>query len=98
MHSLIRPGQNYPRKAIDEFCPELEHRPTNQLVQSVTDRPGHDVRYAIDSSRIRNELGWQPRYDFESGLRETVQWYLDNPNWIERVMTGGYRGQRLGLT
>jgi dTDP-glucose 4,6-dehydratase len=84
--------------SIDEFCPDLAHCPTRQLVKSVTDRPGHDVRYAIDSSRIRNELGWQPKYDFESGLRETVRWYLDNPEWIKRITTGGYRRERLGLT
>ncbi|MBN1441837.1 MAG: dTDP-glucose 4,6-dehydratase [Planctomycetes bacterium] len=63
----------------------------------VTDRPGHDRRYAIDSTKIREELGWQPRYDFEAGLRSTVQWYLDHRGWCEAVRSGKYRGERLGL-
>jgi dTDP-glucose 4,6-dehydratase len=63
----------------------------------VTDRPGHDLRYAIDADRIASELGWTPAYDFETGLKTTVQWYLDNEAWCEEVMRDQYDGQRLGL-
>ncbi len=63
----------------------------------VEDRPGHDWRYAIDSSKIHDELGWVARHDFESGLRETVRWYIDNGNWCETVTEGRYQRQRLGL-
>ena len=63
----------------------------------MTDRPGHDRRYAIDASKIQNQLGWKPEESFETGLRKTVQWYLDNKEWIKRVMSGAYRGERLGL-
>jgi dTDP-glucose 4,6-dehydratase len=66
-------------------------------IEYVRDRPGHDRRYAIDSSKIRRELGWQPQQDFESGLKLTVQWYLENTAWIERIQSGGYRRERLGL-
>ena len=66
--------------------------PYARLIEFVTDRPGHDRRYAIDDSRISVELGWQPRETFESGLAKTVRWYLDNPEWIKRVQTGAYRG------
>ncbi|HIF33880.1 MAG TPA: dTDP-glucose 4,6-dehydratase [Planctomycetaceae bacterium] len=82
---------------VDDRCPDLDHYPSARLIKSVTDRPGHDHRYAIDSRRIRNELGWKPRYDFESGLRETVDWYLTNTDWVDRVTTGVYRRERLGL-
>ncbi len=63
----------------------------HDLIQSVTDRPGHDRRYAIDTTRIETELGWRPAHTFEHGLRETVQWYLDNPEWVERAQSGAYR-------
>jgi dTDP-glucose 4,6-dehydratase len=62
----------------------------------VQDRPGHDRRYAIDASRVRRELGWQPRYDFESGIRATVAWYLENRPWCEAVQAGQYQRERLG--
>jgi dTDP-glucose 4,6-dehydratase len=84
-------------QAVDDQCPDLPHRPSMTLIKSVTDRPGHDHRYAINSQRIRTEFGWQPRHDFESGLRATVQWYLANAEWLERVTTGVYRRERLGL-
>jgi dTDP-glucose 4,6-dehydratase len=82
---------------LDEMLPNSANRPHGRLIEFVTDRPGHDVRYAIDASKIRNELGWRPRHSFEDGLRETVRWYLDNRAWWQRVMSGAYRGQRLGL-
>ncbi|WP_028484078.1 dTDP-glucose 4,6-dehydratase [Thioalkalivibrio sp. ALE17] len=75
---------------LDELVPD-EQGPYTRLIEFVTDRPGHDRRYAIDDTRLANELGWQPRENFETGLRKTVQWYLDNPEWIERVRSGAYR-------
>ncbi len=67
------------------------------LITHVTDRPGHDVRYAIDAGKIQRELGWQPQETFESGIRKTVRWYLDNAAWWQHVMDGSYQMQRLGL-
>lgn len=66
------------------------------LIAFVKDRPGHDARYAIDAGKIERELGWTPRETFESGLRKTVQWYLANPEWWQRVLDGAYRLERLG--
>jgi dTDP-glucose 4,6-dehydratase len=66
-------------------------------IQFVKDRPGHDRRYAIDSSKLQSELGWRPRESFESGLAKTVQWYLDNSAWTDAVTDGSYRGDRLGI-
>ena len=66
------------------------------LITFVKDRPGHDARYAIDASKIERELGWVPEETFDSGLRKTVQWYLDNTAWWERVLSGEYRLERLG--
>ena len=68
-----------------------------QLITFVKDRPGHDVRYAIDASKIKRELGWVPKETFESGLRKTVEWYLDNEDWWQSVLDGSYQGERLGL-
>jgi dTDP-glucose 4,6-dehydratase len=67
------------------------------LVTYVADRPGHDLRYAIDASKIERELGWHPAETFESGVRKTVQWYLDNQSWCQRVQDGSYQGERLGM-
>jgi dTDP-glucose 4,6-dehydratase len=64
----------------------------------VKDRPGHDLRYAIDASKIERELGWAPEETFETGLRKTVQWYLENENWWKRVQDGSYQGERLGVS
>jgi dTDP-glucose 4,6-dehydratase len=66
------------------------------LITFVTDRPGHDMRYAIDPTKIRDELGWEPKEDFESGFRKTVQWYLDNREWTDRILSGEYQLERLG--
>jgi dTDP-glucose 4,6-dehydratase len=82
---------------LDELAPDASIGPREMLITFVTDRPGHDARYAIDAAKIAKELGWQPRHSFESGLRETVQWYLDNKTWWERVRSGVYRGERLGV-
>lgn len=67
------------------------------LITYVTDRPGHDMRYAIDAAKIERELGWRPQETFESGIRKTVQWYLANKSWWKRVQDGSYAGERLGL-
>ena len=83
--------------ALDEMLPDSPRRPHERLIQFVTDRPGHDARYAIDASKIRHELGWRPRHSFDQGLRETVCWFIRNRSWWERVMSGAYRGERLGL-
>jgi dTDP-glucose 4,6-dehydratase len=69
-----------------------------ELITFVKDRPGHDRRYAIDAAKIHRELGWKPQETFETGLRKTIQWYLDHPQWIERIRSGKYRGERLGLS
>ena len=82
---------------LDEMVPDSPYCPHHNLIQRVTDRPGHDRRYAIDASKIQNQLGWKPQETFESGLRKTVRWYLDNKDWTDRVMSGAYRGERLGL-
>ncbi|HSJ31026.1 MAG TPA: dTDP-glucose 4,6-dehydratase [Longimicrobiales bacterium] len=81
---------------VDELVPPLA-RPRTELIEHVVDRPGHDYRYAIDSSHLTETLGWQPRHTFEEGLRATVQWYLANPQWCERVQSGAYRRERLGM-
>ena len=70
----------------------------SDLITYVTDRPGHDRRYAIDASKIQRELGWVPQESFASGIHKTVQWYLDNPDWCERAQAGHYDRQRLGVT
>ena len=82
---------------VDRLRPELRHAPCESLIEHVKDRPGHDRRYAIDSRKIRSELGWSPQEDFATGLEKTVRWYLKNPTWIERIVSGAYRHERLGL-
>ena len=69
----------------------------DELIEFVTDRPGHDQRYAIDAAKIERDLGWKPQESFESGLEKTVDWYLNNREWCERVRDGSYQGERLGL-
>lgn len=76
---------------LDELLPTSPSRPYKQLIQHVADRPGHDRKYALDSSKIKKELGWAPTENFEEHLRETVQWYLRNFAWVENVLSGDYR-------
>jgi len=85
-------------QAICDILNELQPKAGgyHDLITFVTDRPGHDLRYAIDSEKIKKELGWAPAEKFETGLRKTVQWYFDNKDWWEAVRSGKYRGERLG--
>jgi dTDP-glucose 4,6-dehydratase len=83
---------------VDQHKPHTNGQGREHLIQFVKDRPGHDQRYAIDASKIKHELGWKPSETFDSGLAKTVDWYLNNSFWIERVMNGSYRGERLGHT
>jgi dTDP-glucose 4,6-dehydratase len=80
---------------IDELCSDSIGA-RERLITFVKDRPGHDLRYAIDSRKIRHELGWQPQETFETGLRKTVQWYLANRSWWEGIRSNVYSGERLG--
>ncbi len=82
---------------VDRLRPDLPHRPCSSLISHVKDRPGHDRRYAIDAGKIRDQLGWRPREDFQSGLEQTVHWYLEHPTWVERITSGTYQRERLGL-
>jgi dTDP-glucose 4,6-dehydratase len=82
---------------LDELLPGSPHRPHAGLITFVTDRPGHDRRYAMDTAKIRDDLGWRPRETFESGLRQTVAWYLGNRWWWEPIWQGRYHGDRLGI-
>ena len=89
-------------EVIDTLCRTLDRKfperaPHNQLKTFVKDRPGHDHRYAIDFSKINNELGWQPSYSFEEGMEQTVQWYLNHQEWCENVTSGKYQRERLGI-
>lgn len=76
---------------LDELRPRSDGKSYKDQIVYVKDRPGHDFRYAIDCSKIEQELGWKQKYSFEEGLRETVQWYLDNPEWVDNVKSGAYR-------
>jgi dTDP-glucose 4,6-dehydratase len=106
-----RPGERYNfggdsertnLAVVEHICATLDRlvpaaRPRRELIAFVTDRPGHDRRYAIDASKVRRELGWQPRQSFEAGLERTVRWYLDNRPWWEPLRARVYGGERLGL-
>ncbi len=76
---------------LDELRPRADGKSYAEQITFVKDRPGHDRRYAIDASKIEKELGWRPAETFDTGIRKTVQWYLDNPSWVEGVVTGSYR-------
>jgi dTDP-glucose 4,6-dehydratase len=82
---------------VDRQRPGMLHGPCKNLIKYVQDRPGHDRRYAIDATKLQRELGWQPRQSLATGLEATVQWYLSNPGWIERITSGVYARERLGL-
>lgn len=85
-------------RILDELKPDAKIGPRESLIKFVTDRPGHDQRYAIDACKIEKELGWKPKETFETGLTRTVKWYLENQGgWCKRVQDGSYKGQRLGL-
>jgi dTDP-glucose 4,6-dehydratase len=84
-------------RIVDELAPDPAIGRREELIRFVDDRPGHDFRYAIDPSTIRRELGWAPRRTFEQGLRDTVAWYMSHRDWWERVLSGAYRLERLGL-
>ena len=81
--------------ALDNHC--NENAPHQNLKVFVKDRPGHDQRYAINFSKIKNELGWQPKYSFEEGMEKTVEWYLNNIEWCKNVTSGKYQRERLGI-
>jgi dTDP-glucose 4,6-dehydratase len=81
---------------LDQRRPLADGRKRESLITFVKDRPGHDRRYAIDSSKLQNELGWRPSQTFESGIAHTVDWYLSNTEWVSRVLDGSYRMERLG--
>ena len=82
---------------LDELRPSEDKSAYESLITFVKDRPGHDVRYAIDADKIAKDLGWLPEETFESGIRKTIQWYLDNPEWCQSVQDGSYMRQRLGV-
>jgi len=82
---------------LDELQPRADQLSYASFITYVTDRPGHDLRYAIDASKIAKELGWKPEETFETGLRKTVQWYLNNLQWCRRVQDGSYQRERLGV-
>jgi dTDP-glucose 4,6-dehydratase len=78
-------------ECLDRELPDSPHRPHARLITFVKDRPGHDLRYAMNDTRIRGELGWRPAVTIETGIRDTVAWYLRNPDWVEQVRTGEYQ-------
>ena len=92
---------------LEELVPVKENKKFNimnkklksykELITFVTDRPGHDVRYAVDTTKIYKKLGWNPVETFETGIKKTVKWYLRNETWWTRVQDGSYQGERLGL-
>ena len=84
---------------LEEFCPQKPEGVAHyaDLITFVKDRPGHDLRYAIDASKIEREMGWKPQESFESGLRKTVAWFLENKTWWQRVLDGSYNRERLGV-
>jgi len=81
---------------LDQRRPRGDGLPRASQITYVADRPGHDRRYAIDASKLRDELGWEPKYDFERGIAETIDWYLDHQDWVQRVLDGSYRLERIG--
>lgn len=84
------------QQASPSAISNLGSKSFQDLITFVTDRPGHDMRYAIDPTKIRDELGWEPKEDFKSGFRKTVEWYLENREWTDRILSGDYKLERLG--
>ncbi len=84
-------------RLLDELEPSSRLKSYTELITYVTDRPGHDLRYAIDATKIQNELGWVPQETFATGIRKTVRWYLDNREWWQNIQSKKYQQQRLGL-
>ncbi len=84
-------------RLMDNICPNSDMGPYEELITFVTDRPGHDLRYAIDFSATHNEIGWAPTVSLEEGLRRTIEWYLENKPWWQKIRNRKYQGERLGL-
>jgi dTDP-glucose 4,6-dehydratase len=82
---------------MDERRPSAPSQPHDGLIKYVEDRPGHDHRYAVDCAKIERELGWRPATSFDEGLAKTVDWYLENVGWIERIRVRGFKDDRIGL-
>jgi dTDP-glucose 4,6-dehydratase len=82
---------------VDELAGARPEGPRDNLITYVQDRPGHDQRYAIDATKLETELGWRATYNFETGIRQTVEWYLNRTDWWEPIRSKNYQGQRLGL-
>ena len=83
---------------LDRVRPRADGASYRAQISYVSDRPGHDFRYAIDASKLERELGWKPQESFEAGIEKTIRWYLDHENWWRDILSGAYRGERLGLT
>ncbi|MFT6779369.1 MAG: dTDP-glucose 4,6-dehydratase, partial [Paraglaciecola sp.] len=81
----------------DQLVPNSPYIPHQSLIAYVTDRPGHDMRYAIDASKIEKDLGWTPDETFETGIEKTIKWYLENSEWCQHVQDGSYQRERLGV-
>lgn len=81
---------------LDQRRPRADGQPRESQIAFVADRPGHDRRYAIDASKLKDELGWEPKYSFEQGIATTVDWYLEHQDWVNRVLDGSYRLERIG--
>ena len=82
---------------MDKLKPRANSKKYSSLIKFVKDRPGHDFRYAINSSKIEKKLGWKPIECFDSGIKKTVKWYLDNENWWRKIQNKSYNQERLGL-
>ena len=85
-------------KIMDDVKPRKDSKKYSDLITFVKDRPGHDLRYAIDASKIKNNLGWTPKEVFESGIKKTIEWYIENEIWWRRIQKKHYKQERLGLS
>ena len=83
--------------SLDELKPRSNGKSYTNLINYVEDRPGHDFRYAIDATKIKNTLNWEPKETFETGIGKTIQWYLDNESWWREIQDGTYNQERLGM-